>query len=358
MSSILDLVKYSTSLVQQYEREIAQLKFELANRDSRIVELERRLGLVDALSVSSSSVTRTEPMNEADWEEELPEWKSEWFYEVWGNTQPSQLKSYLQGLNEWATDEEILYWINHTNKGDLSFPNQQIAKILIHKRLAGFYLPPQDSDVEDLYEELLEKKKNNECMTSKTREQTDANYDKWLSKFNEIRGQTVNAYTLFGGWLPPRRLDDIRILYVTQDKLDVNEYPNQYVKSDNTFYFNSFKNSHKKKPEKFTLNESTFSYIESNIINQIKQYLNNTPDGKLFTGDLSYAQFRRAYVHISGFSCNAWRHFWESKINIYDGSPINKAKLQRWLSHTAAVAQSNYIADPNNIESSPEKKIE
>ncbi len=277
-----------------------------------------------------------------------------------GPLSSSQWKTIItKYYNSTDNEEELIKWLTdsgYKTKKMCNDDNNISNKFDCERKLKNMVKFIQENTGELVT--LREKKKNNECMTSKTREQTDANYDKWLSKFNEIRGQTVNAYTLFGGWLPPRRLDDIRILYVTQDKLDVNEYPNQYVKSDNTFYFNSFKNSHKKKPEKFTLNESTFSYIDSNIINQIKQYLNNTPDGKLFTGDLSYAQFRRAYVYISGFSCNAWRHFWESKINIYDGSPINKAKLQRWLSHTAAVAQSNYIADPNNIESSPEKKIE
>lgn len=345
------------------EKELRQTIERLESENEKLKNENRRLKEIDNESDSDSS-SESGYLADSDEEDEpwdeLPEWKSVEFYERFGKTQPSQLKTFLKGLDDPLSHPDFIWdWI-HTNysKTDKdgkylpSYRNLIKDKISTLIRFQYKYVDQLEDRVLKLYQET-----KNKIKVEKSTLKGDRIKDVLEQMNKRFEDTKIDEYTMFACYLPPRRIEDIHLLMVTQEQKDFDEYPNQYIVSEHKIVFNKFKNSSRKGTEVFTIDKECFPFVSDEKLHAVRdfmeEFVKDFKEGSyLFRarGKCSQQNFRKDYIKKTGFQVGQWRHFWETKIDIDRNSGLREKKaLLDWFSHNMDVAMTSYQMNRSDI---------
>lgn len=172
-----------------------------------------------------------------------------------------------------------------------------------------------------------------------------------LDKLREdvLRGP-VTLETLFGFWLPPRRMD---VYELEIRSSDTDEPINYYNKNYNKFVFNDYKNGKSKGKQEFSILGLMPLYQKKEILSKAISFLNSRRDGKLYP----WATFNRKIPEWYGTDNNTLRKYWESMIDRH-GTKEQRLILSKWLDHSVDTAVKNYVIDKpsEKLEEKPSSK--
>jgi hypothetical protein len=164
-----------------------------------------------------------------------------------------------------------------------------------------------------------------------------------------------SLYELFGKYFPPRRSSDFDNFWIRKKHSD-DPKENSWSLSEQTLKFCSYKNSEKFGKQIFTMEEIAKIVWCTKRLQLGIDYLNSIPPN---TRILKTANWSSQFTFWNKYSCNAYRHFYESIRTSRLVSKSERALLRYWLCHDAATATMFYEHDTApSTETKPKPKVE
>lgn len=248
------------------------------------------------------------------------------------------LKSYVSDWKEWVESAKgidvkmarlkwIINWSADGNTADLTEEDGKEAKEMLHE----FKTAVRKGDVVDLGTKPLSKKQSDiEAIKAEL----------------EVQPPTPvkSLYELFAKYFPPRRSSDFDNFWI-REKHTEDPTENSWSLTEQTFKFVSYKNSEKFGKQIFKMEEVAKIVWCTRRLQLGIDYLNSIPSD---TRLMKTANWSSQFTFWNKYSCNAYRHFYESVRAPLLISKSEKALLRYWLCHDASTATMFYTHDTPN----------
>ena len=156
-----------------------------------------------------------------------------------------------------------------------------------------------------------------------------------------LSGSDISGYHIFGRLLPPRRTGDLTVFKIVDTPaLGSDSSCNYFIKSNQTFVFNAYKNSDAYGVQVFTASEVEPLCVDSARFRAGLDWLNSRASGSDLLDRKSNPSFQFKALN-KGLTVNCFRHYFETEIS----KTLDKARralLNYWLCHSAATAEVFY----------------
>lgn len=182
--------------------------------------------------------------------------------------------------------------------------------------------------------------KNVNVKTTSTDEHLLSEFARLDSLFKSHKTGMVTIESLFGCWLPPRRMDVYKLVIRDSDTTDPINYYNQ---STNEFVFRDYKNSKTKSVQRFSIMSLVPLYSDPKELFKVIEFLNSRPLGVLY----KWAEKSLDALINKWYGCNntTMRKYWETKY--HNGTKSQQLCLSQWMDHSIDTALRNYVVEPS-----------
>lgn len=248
-------------------------------------------------------------------------------------------KSILSNLKNWIGRNPVSSvsgWLDEAEGNVLRWKE----RFLFLRKFADIYWKFDATKYNTTYLEYMEKCTMGQNLTVTCKNEPQV-LEKSFKELDEIyakkRKLPVALDSIFGAYLPPRRMD---VYGLEIRDSDTNDKINYFNKTTNEFVFNNSKEKNKGPTNRFPILKLLPLYEDKNILFSAAKWLSERPNGKLFPYSRFEGPIKRWYGHCN----NSQRKYWASKFD-KSGSMEQRILLRRWMNHSADVCQTNYIVE-------------
>ena len=179
--------------------------------------------------------------------------------------------------------------------------------------------------------ELSQRCRNGENTTKKT----DDEYQKEFETIQDkIKLRSLNEWSLFGQYLPPRRSDICNL----KIRSSLDSEANHYNISTETFAFYNYKNKKTKGAQFFKLDLETFPFLNQELLNEIKAFLKSKVGTAICSSSVD--NFSRVYRRRMASSCDMYRHYWATRAKQMDRK--SHLAVANWMDHSIETSVKIY----------------
>lgn len=250
----------------------------------------------------------------------------------------ANLTTYLLSTNNRGLDGWLHEKINN--------PIRWKERFLFLRRFSGVYWNFNDSKYNAHYQKILEEQNAGVNQTVRPQNSNEAIMSEFekLDKYMErARKGPITLETLFGVWLPPRRLDVYELFIVDND---TDEDVNYYNRNTRTFVFNVYKNEKSKGQQRFKIESLAPLYKDKSILPMVIKFLNNRPIGKLYPWAIN--TISTLIPKWYGTSNSTLRKYWSTRYD-KNGTKGQRLLLSKWMDHDTNVVLKNYVIESNEF---------